>query len=69
MDWSDLLAVQGTLKNLLQHRNSKVLILWCSAFFTVQLSHPYTATGKTFYSFAFMGLCWQSDVSAFKHAV
>ena len=41
MDWLDLLAVQGTLKSLLQHQSSKVSILWCSAFFTVQLSHPY----------------------------
>ena len=47
MDWLDLLAVQGTLKSLLQHRSSKASILWCSAFFTVQLSHPYTTTGKT----------------------
>ena len=47
MDWLDLLAVQGTLKSLLQHHNSKALILWCSAFFTVQLSHPYKTTGKT----------------------
>ena len=47
MDWLDLLAVQGTLKNLLQHHSPKVSILWCSAFFTVQLSHPYTTTGKT----------------------
>ena len=47
MDWLDLLAVQGTLKNLLQHHNSKVSILWRSAFFTVQLSHPYLTTGKT----------------------
>ena len=43
----DLLSVQGTLKSLLQHPSSKALILWCSAFFTVQLSHPYMATGKT----------------------
>ena len=43
----DLLAVQGTLKNLLQHHSSKASILWHSAFFTVQLSHPYMATGKT----------------------
>ena len=43
----DLLAVQGTLNNLLQHHNSKAPILWCSAFFTVQLSHPYMTTGKT----------------------
>ena len=41
MDWLDLLAVQGTLKNLLQHHSSKASILWCSAFFIVQLSHPY----------------------------
>ena len=47
MDWLDLLAVQGTLKNLLQHHGSKASILQCSAFFTVQLSHPYMTTGKT----------------------
>ena len=47
MDWFDLLAVQGTLKSLLQHHSSKALILWHSAFFTVQLSHPYMTTGKT----------------------
>ena len=47
MDWLDLLAVQGTLKNLLQHDSSKASILWCSAFFIVQLSHPYMTTGKT----------------------
>jgi len=47
MDWLDLLAVQGTLKSLLQHHTSKASILWCSAFFTVQLSHPYMTTGKT----------------------
>ena len=47
MDWLDLLAVQGTLKSLLQHHSSKALILQCSAFFTVQLSHPYMTTGKT----------------------
>ena len=47
MVWLDLLAVQGTLKSLLQHHSSKALILWCSAFFTVQLSHPYMTTGKT----------------------
>ena len=45
MDWLDLLAVQGTLKSLLQHHSSKASILRCSAFFTVQLSHPYTTTG------------------------
>ena len=47
MDWMDLLAVQGTLKRLLQHHSSKASILRCSAFFTVQLSHPYMTTGKT----------------------
>ena len=47
MDWLDLLAVQGTLKSLLQHHTSKASILRCSAFFTVQLSHPYMTTGKT----------------------
>uniref|UniRef100_A0AC11D216 Uncharacterized protein n=1 Tax=Ovis aries TaxID=9940 RepID=A0AC11D216_SHEEP len=47
MDWLDLLAVQGNLKSLLQHHSSKASILRCSAFFTVQLSHPYMTTGKT----------------------
>ena len=47
IDWLDLLAVQGTLKSLLQHHNSKASILRCSDFFTVQLSHPYMTTGKT----------------------
>ena len=47
MDWLDLLAVQGTLKSLLQHHSSEASILWCSAFFIVQLSHPYMTTGKT----------------------
>ena len=47
MDWLDLLAVQGTLKSLLQHHSSEASILRCSAFFTVQLSHPYMTTGKT----------------------
>ena len=47
MDWMDLLAVQGTLKSLLQYHSSKASILWCSAFFIVQLSHPYMTTGKT----------------------
>ena len=47
IDWFDLLAVQGTLKSLLQHHSSKASILWCSAFFMVQLSHPYMSTGKT----------------------
>ena len=47
MDWLDLLAVQGTLKSLLQHHGSKASILWLSAFFIVQFSHPYMTTGKT----------------------
>ena len=47
MDWLDLLAVQGTLKSLLQHYSSKASVLWRSAFFMVQLSHPYMTTGKT----------------------
>ena len=67
MDWLDLLAVQGTLKSLLQHHSSKASILWCSAFFMVQLSHPYMTTGKTIA--LKMDLCWQSNVSAFQYAV
>ena len=47
IDWLDRLAVQGTLKSLLQHHSSKASVLWCSAFFMVQLSHPYMTTGKT----------------------
>ena len=47
MEWLDLLVVQGTLKSLLQHHSSKASILWCSAFFIVQLSHPYMTTEKT----------------------
>ena len=47
MDWLDLLAVHGTLRSLLQHHTSKESILWCSAYFTVQLSHPYMTIGKT----------------------
>ena len=47
MDWLDLLAVQGTLKSFVQHHSSKISILWCSAFFIVQLSHAYMTTGKT----------------------
>ena len=46
MDWLNLLAVQGNLKSLLQHHSSKISILWCSAFFIVQLSHPFMTTGK-----------------------
>ena len=47
MDWLDLLAIQGTLKSLLQHHSSKASVLQCSAFFMVQFSHPYMTTGKT----------------------
>ena len=64
MDWLDLLAVQGTLKSLLQHHNSKASILWCSAFFMVQLSHPYMINGKN-HSFDYTDICQQSNVSAF----
>ena len=64
MDWLDLLEVQGTLKSLLQHHSSKTSILRRSAFFTVQLSHPYMTTGKT------IALTkWQSNVSAFEYAI
>ena len=68
MDWLDLLAAQGTLKSLLQHHSSKVSILWRSAFFTVQLSHPYMTTGKTI-TLTKTYLCWQSNVSAFEYAI
>ena len=61
MDWLDLLAVQGTLKSL-QHHSWKASILQHSAFFIVQLAHPYMTTGKTI---ALTDLCWQSNVSAF----
>ena len=64
MDWLDLLAVQGTLKSLLQHHSSKASILRRSAFFTVQLSYPYMTTGKTM-TLTKMDLCRQSNVSAF----
>ena len=62
MDWLDVLAVQGTLKSLLQHHSSKTSILQRSAFFTVQLSHPYMTTGKTI---ALMELCRKNNVSTF----
>ena len=63
IDWLDLLAVQGTLKSLLQPHNSKASILWYSALFMVQLSyvHDYQKS----HSFDYMDLCWQSDISAF----
>ena len=61
VDWLDLLAVQGTLRSLLQHHSSKASILWCSGFFIVQLSHPYTTTGKTIaltrWTFVGKGMC------------
>ena len=63
IDWLDLLAVQGTLKSLLQHHSSKVSVLQHSAFFMVQLSHPYMTTGKTIALTRY--LCRQSNVSAF----
>ena len=63
IDWFGLLAVQGTLKSLLQYHGLKASVLWRSAFFMVQLLHPYMTTGKT--SFDHMDLCWQSDVSTF----
>ena len=62
--WLDLLVVQGTLKSLLQHHSSKTSVLLCSAFFTVQLSHPCMTTGKTI-TLTKTDLCWQSNVSAF----
>ena len=68
VDWLDLLAVRGTLKSLLQHHSSKASILWCSAFFTVQLSHPYMTTGKTIDGLPTL-LCQQSNVSAFQYAI
>ena len=63
MDWLDLLAAQGTLKSLLQHHSSKAAILPCSAFFIVQLSHPYMTIGKTIALTRWH--FWQSNVSAF----
>ena len=63
MDWLDLLAVQGTLKSLLQHHSLKASILQRSAFFMVQLLHPYMTSGKTIA--LYLDLCWQRDVSAF----
>ena len=62
-NWLDFLAVQRTLKSLLQHHSSKASILWCSAFFIIQVSHPYITTGKN-HSFDWMDLCQQSNVSA-----
>ena len=64
MDWLDLLAVQGTLKSLLQHRSSKASVLQCSAFFRVQLSNLYMTTGKTI-AFSILNFVDEGDVSAF----
>ena len=61
----DLLAVQGTLKSLLQHHSSKASILWHSAFLMSMVSHPYMTTGKTI-ALNYIDLCQKSDVSAFK---
>ena len=68
MDWLDLLAVQGTLKSLLQHCSSKASILRHSAYFIVQLSHPYMTTGKTI-ALTIWTFCWPSNVSAFEYAI
>ena len=68
IDWFDLLAVQGTLKSLLQHHSSKALILQHSAFFMVQLSHLYMTTGKN-HSFDYTNFCQQWAVSAFQYVV
>ena len=67
MDWLDLAAVQGTLKSLLQHHSSKGSILWRSAFFTVQLSHPHMTTGKTIALIRQTFL--QSNISAFQYTI
>ena len=66
MDWLDLLTVQGTLKILLQHHSSKASTLWRSAFFTVQLPHPYMTTGKTI---ALTRRTFVGNVSAFEYAI
>ena len=68
MDWFDFLAVQGTLRSLLQYHSSKALILQCSTFFIVQLSHPYMTTGKTIVLTrqTFVG---KSNISAFEYAI
>ena len=68
MDWLDLLAVQGTLKSLLQHHSSKASILRCSAFFTVQLSRPYMTTGKTI-ALTRRTLVGKSNVSTFEYTI
>ena len=67
MDWLDLLAVQGTLKSLLQHHSSKAAVLQCSVFFMIQLSRPHDYWKN--HTFDYTALCLQSIVSAFEHAV
>ena len=67
IDWFDLLAVQGTVENLLQHNSSKASILQCSTFCMVQLSHLYMTTGKN-HSFYYIDLCWQNVVTLAKLA-
>jgi len=67
INWFDLLAVQGSLKSLLQLHGLKASILWHSAFFMVQCSHSYMTTGKTIA--LYMDICWQSNVSAFQYGV
>ena len=62
------LVVQGTLNSLLQHHSSRILVLWRSAFFMVQISYPYMTTGKTI-ALIIMDLSWQNDVSAFQYAI
>ena len=68
IDWFDLLAVQGTLKSLLQDHSLKASVLWCSAFFMVQLSHLYMITGKS-HNFGYTNLCQQRNISAFQHCL
>ena len=66
IDWFDLFAVQGTLKSLLQHHISKTSVLLCSAFFIIQLSHPYMPTGETIaLTIPLLDLCRQNNVSVF----
>ena len=67
-DWFYLLALQGTLKSLLQHRNVKASVLWHSAFFMTQLSHLYMTTGKS-HNFGYTNLCQQRNISAFQHCL
>ena len=69
IDWFDLLEVQGTLRSILQHHSSKASILWCSAFFMVQLLHPSIHDYWKNHRFDQTDLCWQSNVSAFLYAV